>query len=102
MMPLQQHAAGQRRPPAWGPEMESRYSFRHWARDIMVWSILNSDLDARRKCAAVILELRGGAEELVRGLPPQAIMAGGVVNGVAVDPMTYVLHALSERFPHLG
>ena len=93
-----QHAAGQRRPPAWGPEMEARYPIRHWARDILVWSFLKSDLDARRKGAAVILELRGGAEELVRGFPPQAIMVGGQVNGLAVDSMTFLMHALSERF----
>ena len=91
-----------RQPPAWSPEIESRYPFRHWARDIMVWSILNSDLDPRRKCAAVILQLRGGAEELVRGLPPQAIINGGQINGTAVDPMTFLMHSLSERYSQLG
>jgi len=25
----------------------------------MIWSILNSDLDSRRKCAAVIVQLKG-------------------------------------------
>jgi hypothetical protein len=55
----------------------------------MIWSILNSDLDSRRKCAAVILQLKGGAQELVRGLPPQAILAGGLINGVAVDPILF-------------
>ena len=91
-----------RGPPAWSPEMETRYPFRNWSRDIMVWSILNSDLDARRKCAAVILQLRGGAEELVRALPPQAIIAGGHINGVQVDPMTFLMHSLSERYSQLG
>ena len=68
----------------------------------MILSILNSDMDARRKCAAVILELRGGAEEFARSLPPQAIMNGGVINGVNVDPMTYLMHSLAERYSQLG
>ena len=81
--------------------MAERYPFKHWARDVLVWSIL-TDLDARRKAAAVILQLRGGAQELVRALPPQAILAGGVINGVAVDSMTFLMHALSERYSQLG
>ena len=93
--------SGYRTPPAWGPEVAERYPFRHWARDVLVWSIL-TDLDARRKTAAVILQLRGGAQELVRSLPPQAIIAGGVINGTAVDPMTFLMHALSERYAQLG
>ena len=92
---------GHRTPPAWGPEMAERYPFKHWARDVLVWSIL-TDLGARRKAAAVILQLRGGAQELVRALPPQAILAGGVINGVAVDSMTFLMHALSERYSQLG
>lgn len=94
--------ASSRTPPAWGPEMEARYSFQDWSRDIMVWSILNADLDSRRKCAAVTLQLRGGAQDMVRGLPPQAMMASGIINGVVVDPMTFLMHALSERYAQLG
>ena len=93
--------SGYRTPPSWGPEVAERYPFRHWARDVLVWSIL-TDLDARRKAAAVILQLRGGAQELVRSLPPQAIIAGGVINGTQVDPMTFLMHALSERYSQLG
>lgn len=92
---------GYRTPPAWGPEMADRYPFRTWARHVLIWSIL-TDLDARRKAAAVILQLRGGAAELIESLPPQAIIAGGVINGVNVDPMTFLMHALSERYAQLG
>ena len=88
-------------PPSWGPEQEERYSFRHWSRDILVWSIL-TDLDQRRKAAAVILQLRGGAQELVRSLPPMTIINGGMINGNPTDPMTFVMHALSERYARLG
>ena len=68
-------------PPPWGPEMAERYPFQTYARGVMIWSIL-TDLDSRRKCAAVILQLRGGARELARQMPPQAIIAGGLINGV--------------------
>ena len=91
-----------RYPHEWGPEMESRYPFRRWARHVMIWSIFNSDLDARRKCAAVLSVLRGGAAEWSQALPPQAILTGGIVNGVQADPMTYLMHALSERFAQMG
>ena len=50
----------------------------------------------------MLLQLRGGADEFARALPPQAMIAGGTVNGVAVDPMTYLMHSLSERYSELG
>ena len=67
----------------------------------MIWSIL-TDLDSRRKCAAVILQLRGGAQELARQMPPQAIIAGGLINGVQVDSMTFLMHKLTESYSQLG
>jgi len=88
-------------PPPWGPNMEPRVCFRDWAWQVMVWSIY-SDLDHRRKAAALVLQLRGGALQLVRSLPPQTLLLGGMVNGVATDPMTYIMHALSERYSRLG
>ena len=88
-------------PPSWGPEMAARYPFQTYARDVMIWSIL-TDLDSRRKCAAVILQLRGGAQELARQMPPQAIIAGGLINGVQVDSMTFLMHKLTESYSQLG
>ena len=41
-----------RRPPAWGPEMESRYPFRFWSRDLLNWAILNNDIEPSRQAAA--------------------------------------------------
>jgi hypothetical protein len=90
-----------RTPPAWGPEQESTYPFRQWSRDVLLWSIA-SDMEPARKAAAVMLTLRGAARELSRQIPPQAVVAGGLINGVQVDPLTYVMHALQERFGNLG
>ena len=88
-------------PNAWGPEMEQNYSFRQWSRDVLLWSIAN-EADPSRKAASVMLVLRGAAKELARQIPPQVIVQGGVINGVQVDPLTYLMHSLQERFGNLG
>ena len=91
-----------RSPPSWGPEQahRHRYSFKDWSRDILVWTIL-SELEPCQ-ADAVILQLRGGADEFARGLPPVAIIAVGMVNGVMIDPMAYLMHSLSEKCTQLG
>eukprot|EP00435_Cladocopium_sp_Y103_P019754 s696_g4.t2 len=88
-------------PPAWGPEQEQNYPFRQWTRDVMLWSIA-SEMDPARKAASVMLVLKGAAKELSRQIPPQAIVDGGLIHGVQVDPLTYLMHALQERFGNLG
>ena len=88
-------------PPVWGPHMQERYPFREWSRNIMVWSIL-VDFPPPRKAAWVVMNLRGGAAQLAAAVPPQALINGGLINGVAVDPMTFLMHSLSERYSPLG
>ena len=104
MMPQRQNSSIEvgnlRVPPPWGPHM-STPTFRDWAWTVMVWSIY-SDLDPARKAAALTLQLRGGALMLIRALPPQTLLQGGLVNGVQVDAMTYIMHALAERYGQLG
>jgi hypothetical protein len=99
MMPGQSNAL--RVPNAWGPEMEATYSFRQFSRDVLLWSIA-TDADPSRKTALVMLSLRGAAKELSRQIPPQIIVQGGVINGTQVDPLTYLMHSLQERFGNLG
>ena len=67
----------------------------------MMWSIL-SDMDPARQAAAVLLQLRGAAAEFVQDMPAQAILYGGFLNGAQVDPMTYLMHALGEKYAQLG
>ena len=93
--------SGQRLPPAWDPSRQSQYPFRQWTQDLLVWSIA-TDMDASRKAALVGMQLRGSAQELFRTIPPAALINGGFVNGAQVDPLTFLLHALSERFAALG
>ena len=95
------HEHRDRGPPIWGPHMQDQFPFRRWTREVMLWSI-REEMPAARKAAWVATNLRGGAKELIDTLPPQAILNGGLINGVNVAPMTFLLHSLSERYSALG
>ncbi len=87
-------------PPAWSPEQENTYSFRAYMTDISLWVRL-TDLQPHQQCAAIIMRLGGAAREMARMMTPQEMAFGGVRNGVAVDPVTYLLAALHARFASL-
>ena len=88
-------------PPSWGPELESNYPFVHWSRDVLLWSIM-SEWDGGRKAAALLSVLTGNARELARTIPPAVILNGGVINGQAVDSVTFIMHSLAQRYARLG
>ena len=90
-----------RMPPSWGPDMEGRYPFRQWSHDVLTWSIA-ADGDPSRKAALLAMSMKGTAYEFVRTLPPLTLVHGGLINGVQADPLTYLMHALAERFAALG
>ena len=90
-----------RNPPLWGPEMQEHYAFRAWTHDVLVWSVA-CDADPARKAAMLAMSLRGTAYEYVRTLPPMVLIQGGQINGHAVDPLTFLMHSLAERFGTLG
>ena len=109
MMPAQGGGGGgnaSRQPPSWGPEMENRgdhsYTFRHWTRDLLLWTVANGDLEPHRQAAMILMQLRGAAQSLTREIPMDIILNGGIINGVQVDPPTYILNVLSERYAQLG
>ena len=87
-------------PPEWSPEMEASYSFRAYMTDISMWIML-TDLQPHQQCAAIIMRLGGAAREMARMVTPQEMVTGGVMNGVAVDPVTYLLGSLHARFAAL-
>ncbi len=94
------HNFNYRIPPAWSPEQEQTYSFRAYMTDISLWIML-TDLQPHQQCAAIILRLGGAAREMARMMTPQEMAVGGMRNGVAVDPVTYLLGALHSRFAAL-
>ena len=67
----------------------------------MLWSML-TDLAPHQQVAAIILRLEGAARELARTLTPQEITNGGMINGVMVDPVSYIVYGLHARFAQLG
>jgi len=90
-------------PPAWGPHMESHYPFKKWSRDLIIWAmILGDGVDASRQAAMIVSVLTGTAQELTQDMPLEAIQQGGVINGRQVDPVTYLMHLLAERYSQLG
>ena len=99
MMPAQ---AGQhhRNPPRWEPGLETSLPFRTWLQDLLLWTI-TTDLEPHRQAAAIISQLGGAARDLARTLTPQEIFNGGMVNGQQLDPVSFLIHGLSERFSPL-
>ena len=81
--------------------MQDRYSFREWSREVMLWS-LREEMTAQRKAAWLASSLENGTRELVNTMPAQAMIHGGQINGVQVDPMAFILHSLAERYAPLG
>ena len=50
-----------RDPPSWSPELESRYPFRDWVRDVYLWTQATTLGSEQQMVAAIILRLGGAA-----------------------------------------
>ena len=48
------------------------------------------------------MRLKGSARRLPNSIPPHILVNGTIVNGVQIDPMSYIMHSLSENFMRLG
>jgi hypothetical protein len=68
--------------------------------DISLWVTL-TDLQPHQLCAAIVTRLSGSAREVARMISPQEIMMGGVRNGVQLDPVSYLMATLQDRFAAL-
>lgn len=93
-------ACTSRNPPRWEPGLETSLPFRTWLQDLLLWTI-TTDLEPHRQAAAIISQLGGAARDLARTLTPQEIFNGGLVNGQQLDPVSFLIHGLSERFSPL-
>eukprot|EP00974_Lingulodinium_polyedra_P129193 11209158-Lingulodinium_polyedra.AAC.1 len=60
-----------------------------------------TDLQPHQQCAAIVMRLGGAAREMARMISPQEMMNGGLMNGVQVDPVKYLLGSLHARFSAL-
>ena len=92
---------GNRRdPPPWNSEGST--SFRVWTQELILWSLLSTDMSPQQQCAAIIFQLGGEARNLARHMSYQDITNGGQVNGIQVDPVTLLLSHLASTFAPLG
>ena len=86
--------------PAWGPEGERHYSFRAYIVDLMHW-VMVSDYQPHQQAASILRSLTGAAREITRTVTGPEIMNGGIHNGVAYDPVGYIIAGLRSRFGQL-
>ena len=68
--------------------------------DISIWIML-TDLRPHQLAAAIAMQLGGSAKDQGRQMPPQELMLGGILNGVQVDPVTYLLGGLHSKYSSL-
>ena len=95
-----------RSPPSWSPEVQNAYPFRHWAHDVMSWSVY-TDLPDDRKGPAVELVLAGTARDLVQEIPlaqkTQGAM-GDLGDGQGrrhITGLDLVVRCMNTHFAHL-
>lgn len=62
-------------PPAWSPEGDRRYPFRHWEQDVQLW-VAATDIPEERIGAVVALRVLGSAKSLIREIPPDLLING--------------------------
>eukprot|EP00969_Alexandrium_andersonii_P132616 5864267-Alexandrium_andersonii.AAC.1 len=60
-----------------------------------------TDLQPYQQAAAVVLRLGGPAREYARQFAPQELTQGGVIDGVMLDPVSYIVAGLQKRFAQL-
>ena len=78
-------------PPAWGPENENQQSFAAWSVEICLWS-MSSELTPAKQASRIVYQgLTGAARDAARTMTRTELMYGGVINGVQLDPVAYLL-----------
>ena len=87
-------------PPAWSPENERSYPFRDWVQDLTLWTIMSPGTPAQQS-AADISRVGGAARDMARLMGPAEVHQGGMVDGVQLDPVSFLVHGLSARFAPL-
>ena len=60
-----------------------------------------TDLQEYQEAATIVMRLGGAARELVRAITPNELIAGGVINGVQLAPVSYIIAGLQMRFAQL-
>ena len=67
---------------------------------MQIWTHL-TDLNTQQQAAAICMALKGRAQRLIRQLSPQEIQHGGTIDGVQLDPVSYIFTVLAIQFTPL-
>ena len=89
-------------PPSWDPANERTHSFRDYTQELMIWGVLAVDMDPAQQAAAIINRLQGEARRLGHSMSIDDITRGGQINGIQLDPVSYLLTTLAAHFAPLG
>ena len=87
-------------PPMWSPENEA-YSILAYVTYLTLW-VMITYLHSHQQAGAIIMRLRASARELGVTITPQEIMNGGIINGVALGPVSYIITGLHNRLALLN
>ena len=93
-------APNQREAPRWNPDDPSAPSFRSWLTDISHWC-LRTQMPPHEQALSIADNLGGTAREMTRTITPQEFLVGGQVNGVQLDPVSYIIAGLHSQFAQL-
>ena len=81
-------------PLAWAPGKEQRYSFRAWAPYLHVWLMLMDAQLAQQAAWSCAWEVPCASWFVAS---PRKHQQGGIVNGVLLAPIAYIVTGLQQR-----
>ena len=86
-------------PPFYDPS-NARYNLRSWLIDLNLW-VCQTTRPVHSQAAAILEQLGGTARIIGRQMSTHEIMNGGQINGMHVDPVSYIVLALHMQFGQL-
>ena len=87
-------------PPYWEPSMERTVPFRQYLSNLTLWCV-GSEKSQQAQVSMIIRRLGGTARELADLLTPQEMFLGGVVEGIQLEPVAYLIQGLQRKFASL-
>ena len=84
-------------PPAWNPEWTATKSFRQWCTELGLWLTI-TEVPPHAQAGIIVSRLHGTAKLVTNQLTPQQLTQGGMHNGLHLDPVTFLITQLQERF----
>ena len=83
--------------PRWNPR--GRTPFHTWVRQVSTWVTSTSDnLPNQQQARAIIMAMEGDAQQFASSVSERALDQGAIVNGMPLDPVSYLLYSLTSRF----